>query len=101
MAAPKTLREKLMNDREQLYEIKSVLLNAINELLSGAAVVSYSVLNRSATHTRADLNSMRESLASIEAQINEIEAVLSGRSPRNVSTYSYLAPSNTFWGGFV
>ena len=101
MAAPNTLREKLMNDREQLYEIKSKLFAAINELLSGAAVVSYSVLNRSVTHTRADLNSMRQNLASIDAQIDEIEAILSGRSPRNVSTYSYLAPSNTFWGGLL
>jgi hypothetical protein len=101
MSAPTTLREKLMQDRERLYEMKDVVFNAMSELLGGAATVSYSIQNRSVTRSRADLNSMRSQLNYIESQINDIEALLSGRSPRAVITHSYLSPTTVIWSGLL
>ena len=92
MTAPRTLREKLMHDRETLYEARESLYGAIIELTGGAAVATYSLGNRSVTRTRASLNDMRAALKAIDNQINEIEALLSGRPARNVSTYTYQSP---------
>ena len=94
---PNTLREKLMGDREQLYTIRQTIFQAINELLSGQATVSYSIQNRSVTRTRADITSMRQALKDVDMQITEIEAMLWGRAVRATTTYSYLAPSNVLW----
>lgn len=93
MAPPTTLREKLETDRVRLYEMRDALYNAILALMSGEAVVSYSVLNRSVTRSRADLGAMRAALKDLDRQIDEIEAMLSGRPARAVTTYSYLQPS--------
>ena len=98
---PKTLKEKLLQDRNNLYNIRNVIFNAIQELLSGQATVSYSLLNRSETKSRADLKSMQEQLKSIELQIAEIEAMLWGRARRATITHSYLSPSSVIWGGLV
>lgn len=93
MAPPTTLREKLEADRVRLYEMRDALYNAILSLMSGDAVVSYSVLNRSVTRSRADLGAMRAALKDLDRQIDEIEAMLSGRPVRCVTTHSYLQPS--------
>lgn len=94
---PKTLREKLLWDRENYYKIRETIFNAINELLAGAATVSYSIQNRSVTRSRTDLNSMRQSLKDIDNAIAEIEAQLWGRPVRATITNSYLSPSNVLW----
>lgn len=98
---PRTLKEKLLQDREQLYSIRNILFQAISELLSGQATVSYSLLNRSETRSRADLNSMQNQLKNIDMQIAEIEAMLWGRARRATVTHSYLCPSNVMWGGIL
>ena len=92
---PRTLREKLVQDRERLYETRNILFNAITELVGGAAVTSYTLQNRSVSRTRADLGSLRSSLKEIDDQISEIEAVLSGRPLRQRSVHTYISPANT------
>ena len=99
---PRTLREKLTQDRERLYETRNILFNAITELVGGAAVTSYTLQNRSVSKTRADLGSLRMSLKEIDDQIAEIEAMLSGRPQRQSTTNVYVNPTNcipNWWAG--
>ena len=93
--APKTLRERLMMEREELYETRDVIHKAIMELLSGSAVTSYVLQNRSISKTRADLGSLKTYLREIDDQIAEIEAHLSGRPLRQRSVHTYISPANT------
>ena len=101
---PKTLRERLMMEREELYETRDIIHKAIMELLSGSAITSYVLQNRSVSKTRADLSSLKTYMAELDNQIDEIEAILSGRPQRQSTTNVYLNPQNTippFWfGGF-
>ena len=99
---PKTLRERLMMEREELYETRDVIHKAIMELLSGSAVTSYVLQNRSISKTRADLGSLKTYLREIDDQIAEIEALLSGRPLRQSTTNVYVNPTNTipsWWAG--
>ena len=91
---PKTLRQKFTQDRERLYETRNILFNAINELVGGASVVSYTLANRSVSKTRADLGGLRLALKEIDDQISEIEALLSGRPQRQSTTNVYVNPTN-------
>ena len=92
---PRTLRERLMMDREELYETRGIIHKAVMELVGGAAVVSYSLQNRSCTKTRADLGSLKTYLRELDGQISEIEAVVSGRPLRQRSVHTYISPANT------
>ena len=92
---PKTLRQKLEQDRAKLYEIRGIIFNAVTELIGGAAVVSYSLQNRSVSKTRADLGSLKTYLRELDDQIYEIEALLSGRPLRQRSVHTYISPANT------
>ena len=92
---PRTLRERLMMEREELYETRGIIHKAVMELIGGAAVVSYSLQNRSCTKTRADLGSLKAFLRELDDQISELEAVLSGRPLRQRSVHSYISPANT------
>ena len=92
---PRTLREKLTRERTELYQTREIIFNAINELVGGASVVSYSLQNRSVTRTRADLGSLKAFLRELDDQISEIEAVLSGRPLRQRSVHTYISPANT------
>ena len=92
---PRTLRQKLMQDRERLYETRNILFNAITELVGGAAVTSYVLQNRSISKTRADLGSLKTYLREIDDQIAEIESLLSGRPLRQSTTNVYVNPTNT------
>ena len=91
---PKTLRARLMMDREELYETRGIIHKAVMELVGGAAVVSYVLQNRSCTKTRADLGSLKTYLRELDGQIDEIEAVLSGRPLRQRSVHTYISPAN-------
>ena len=91
---PRTLRERLMMDREELYETRGIIHKAVMELIGGAAVVSYSLQNRSVSKTRADLGSLKTYLRELDDQIAEIEAVLSGRPLRQSTTNVYVNPTN-------
>ena len=91
---PKTLRERLMMEREELYETRDVIHKAIMELLSGSAVTSYVLQNRSISKTRADLNSLKAYASELESRIYEIEALLSGRPQRQSTTNVYVNPTN-------
>ena len=99
---PRTLRAKLEQDRAKLYEIRGIIFNAVTELIGGAAVVSYSLQNRSCTKTRADLGSLKTYLRELDDQISEIEALLSGRPLRQSTTNVYVNPTNcspSWWAG--
>ena len=92
---PRTLKEKLEQDRAKLYEIRGIIFNAITELIGGAAVTSYTLANRSVSKTRADLGSLKTYLRELDDQIDGIEAILSGRPQRQSTTNVYVNPSNT------
>ena len=92
---PRTLREKLIRERTELYQTREIIYKAVTELIGGAAVVSYSLQNRSCTRTRADLNSLKAYLSELDSKISEIEAMLSGRSLRQRSVHTYISPANT------
>ena len=92
---PRTLREKLIRERAELYQTREIIHKAVTELLGGESVVSYSLQNRSVTRTRADLGSLKAYLAELDSKIDEIEAVLSGRPLRQRSVHTYISPANT------
>ncbi len=94
---PKTYREKYEAERAKLYQIRETLDNAILELISGESIVSYTIGQRSVSRSKADLKSMQESLKEIDRRIDDLEALLSGRSPRCTQTHSYVQPAATFW----
>lgn len=97
---PCTLREKLSRERTELYQMRETIHGAIMSLVAGEAVVSYTLQNRSCTKTRADLGSLKTYLAELNNQIDEIEAVLSGRPLRQKTVHTYISPANTippFW----
>ena len=93
--APRTLRERLMMEREEAYATLSIIRNAITELIAGAAVTSYTLQNRSVSKTRADLGSLKAYASELESRIDEIGSVLSGRPLRQSTTNVYVNPTNT------
>lgn len=98
---PRTLREKLLRERDELYQTREIIHKAILELLGGAAVTSYTLQNRSISRTRADLGSLKTYLRELDNQLCELEAILSGRPLRQKTVHTYTSPSNTippfFW----
>lgn len=92
---PKTLRQKLMRERTELYQTREIIFNAVNELVGGAAVTSYTLANRSVSKTRADLNSLKAYLAELDSKIDELEAILSSRPQRQKTVHTYISPANT------
>lgn len=91
---PRTLREKLLRERTELYQTREVIHKAVMELIGGESVVSYTLANRSVSKTRADLGSLKTYLRELDDQISEIEAVLSGRPLRQSTTNVYVNPTN-------
>lgn len=94
---PKTLREKLMLDREQLYAARASIFAARLDLIAGEQVTTYSIGNRSRTVTAANLKDLEDALASIDRSIEEIEAMLNGRAVRSTQTHSYVQPAAVWW----
>lgn len=92
---PRTLRERLMMERTELYKTREIIFNAVNELVGGAAVTNYTLANRSVSKTRADLNSLKAYLAELDSKIDELEAILSSRPLRQRSVHTYISPANT------
>ena len=87
---PNSLYEKYSMEREALYNLLEKLSDAILALASGS-VASYSLGNRSCTYT--DLDKIKALRKETEDRISELEALLSGRSVRNVYTSVFLDPS--------
>lgn len=90
MTIPNNLYEKYSNERLALYNLLEKLDDAILSLASGN-VASYSLGNRSCTYT--DLDKIKALRKETEDRINELEALLSGRSVRNTYTSVFLDPS--------
>lgn len=87
---PNSLREKYIDDRQLLYKTLWSIEEAISELVSGN-VSSYSIGNRSCTYS--DIDKLKALRNEAEERINEIEALLRGASPRNVTVSTFLDPS--------
>ena len=87
---PNSLYEKYSNERIALYSLLEKLDDAILALASGN-VASYSLGNRSVSYT--DLDKIKALRKETEDRINELEALLSGRSVRNTYTSVFLDPS--------
>ena len=90
MTIPNNLYEKYSTEREALYGLLEKLSDAILALSSGN-VASYSLGNRSVNYT--DLDKIKGLRKETEDRINELEALLSGRSVRNVTVSTFLDPS--------
>ena len=90
MTIPNSLYEKYYNERLALYSLLEKLDTAILELASGN-VASYSLGNRSCTYT--DLDKIKGLRKETTDRIEELEALLSGRSVRNCTTSVFLDPS--------
>ena len=90
MTVPNNLYEKYSNERLALYSLLEKLDDAILSLSSGN-VASYSLGNRSVNYT--DLDKIKGLRKETEDRINELEALLSGRSVRNVTVSTFLDPS--------
>ena len=90
MTVPASLYEKYSTERVALYSLLEKLDSAILELASGN-VASYSLGNRSVSYT--DLDKIKGLRKETEDRINELEALLSGRSVRSVYTNVFLDPS--------
>lgn len=90
MAVPTSLYEKYSNERLALYSLLEKLNDAVLALSSGN-VASYSLGNRSVNYT--DLDKIKGLRKETEDRINELEALLSGRSVRNCTTSVFLDPS--------
>lgn len=87
---PNSLREKYIDDRQLLYKTLWSIEEAISELVAGN-VSSYSIGNRSCTYS--DIDKLKALRNEAEERINEIEALLRGASPRNVTVSTFLDPS--------
>ena len=90
MTTPTTLREKYIQEREYLYGLLSKIDDAIMSLTSGN-VASYSLGNRSCSYT--DLDKIKGLRKETTDRIEELEALLSGRSVRNCTVSTFLDPS--------
>ena len=97
MAAPKTLREKYTLERDALYARYDAMSGALSELIAGEATASYTIGNRSTSVTRANLKDLQDALKAIQGRIDELEALLSGRPVRSISTHSFIQPANVLW----
>lgn len=87
---PNSMYEKYSMEREALYSLLEKLDSAVLALASGS-VASYSLGNRSVSYT--DLDKIKALRKETEDRINELEALLSGRSVRNVTVSTFLDPS--------
>ena len=87
---PTSLRDKYETERQYLYRLLSKLDDAILSLSSGN-VASYSLGSRSVSYT--DLDKIKGLRKETEDRINELEALLSGRSVRNCTVSTFLDPS--------
>lgn len=87
---PNSLYEKYLDDRARCYKLLWSLDEAIYSLSSGN-VTSYSLGNRSVTYQ--DLQKLHDLYEQTENRIDELEAKLNRRSPRNITTNSFLDPA--------
>lgn len=87
---PTSLYDKFTRERIALYNLLEKLDDAILALASGN-VASYSLGNRSVSYT--DLDKIKGLRKETTDRIEELEALLSGRSVRNCTTSVFLDPS--------
>ena len=87
---PTSLYDKFTRERIALYNLLEKLDDAVLALASGS-VASYSLGNRSVSYT--DLDKIKGLRKETTDRIEELEALLSGRSVRSVYTNVFLDPS--------
>lgn len=89
---PNSLNEKYLQERAELYALLWKIDDGLVALASGN-VASYSLGNRSISYQ--NLDQLKQLKQDTENRIEEIEAWLSHRAPRNVSTNAFICPSIT------
>ncbi len=87
---PNSLSEKYLQERAELYALLWKIDDGIMALASGN-VASYSLGNRSISYQ--NLDQLKQLKQDAENRIEELEAWLSHRAPRNVSTNCFICPS--------
>ena len=87
---PTSLYDKFTRERIALYNLLEKLDDAVLSLASGS-VASYSLGNRSVSYT--DLDKIKGLRKETMDRIEELEALLSGRSVRNCTVSTFLDPS--------
>ena len=87
---PTSLYDKFTRERIALYNLLEKLDDAVLALASGS-VASYSLGNRSVSYT--DLDKIKGLRKETTDRIEELEALLSGRSVRNCTVSTFLDPS--------
>ena len=87
---PTSLYDKFTRERIALYNLLEKLDDAVLSLASGS-VASYSLGNRSVSYT--DLDKIKGLRKETTDRIEELEALLSGRSVRNCTVSTFLDPS--------
>lgn len=87
---PNNLNEYYLDRRAQLYALLWKIDEGLQALASGN-VASYSLGSRSVSYNNIEqIKKLRDDTIS---EIEMVEALLSHRAPRNVSTYSFISPS--------
>lgn len=89
-AIPNSLYEKWFEERANLYNLLWSVEEGLAALISGS-VSSYSIGNRSLTYQ--NIGELKQMQKELEGRIADLEAKLSGRSPRCVTTNCFLDPS--------
>lgn len=92
-----TKREMLMTERKALATALADAISAMQGLLSGE-IQSYNLGHYSISRTKLDLDKLQSWIDSTRIRIDEIDCILTGRSPRKVSHCVYANPQNMRWG---
>lgn len=93
-----TKRQLLMQERRDLSAALSEAYKAMQGLISGE-ITSYNLGKYSISRTKIDLDKLQSWINATRIRIDEIDCLLSGRSPRKVTTCVYSNPQLTrYWG---
>ena len=91
-----TKRQMLLDERASLSSALSEAYKAMNALMGGE-ITSYNLGHWSISRSKLDLDKLQKWIDSTRIRIDEIDCILSGRSPRKVSTCVYSLPQSMRW----
>lgn len=92
-----TKRQMLMDERKALATALASAIAGLQGLLSGE-IQSYNLGHYSISRNKLDLDKLQSWIDSARIRIDEIDCILTGRSPRKVSHCVYMNPQNMRWG---
>jgi hypothetical protein len=91
-----TKRQTLIEERKTLSDSLAEAYKAMQGLISGE-ITSYNLGHYSVSRNKVDLDKLRDFITATRIRIDEIDCLLTGRSPRSVSTCVYSMPQMTRW----